>query len=42
MASSIPNKDKPAFLARLSEFDDVVATEQNASNAKANEGKKTS
>lgn len=42
LASSIPNKDKPAFLARVSEFDDMVATEQNASNAKANEDKKTS
>ncbi|KIP78946.1 peptidase M23 [Vibrio harveyi] len=42
LASSIPNKDKPAFLARVSEFDDMVATEQNASNAKASEGKKTS
>ncbi|MHA2707101.1 peptidoglycan DD-metalloendopeptidase family protein [Vibrio owensii] len=42
LASSIPNKDKPAFLARVSEFDDMVATEQNASNAKVSEGKKTS
>lgn len=42
LASSIPNKDKPSFLARVSEFDDMVATAQNANNAKANEGKKTS
>lgn len=42
LASSIPNKDKPAFLARVSEFDDMVATEQNASNSSANEGKKAS
>ncbi|WP_045385007.1 peptidoglycan DD-metalloendopeptidase family protein [Vibrio rotiferianus] len=42
LASSIPNKDKPAFLARVSEFDDMVATAQNASNSSANEGKKMS
>ena len=42
LASSIPSKDKPAFLARISQFDDMVATEQNASNVDAKEEKRTS
>ncbi len=33
LASSISTKDKPAFLARVSEFDDLVAREQSASSA---------
>ena len=42
LASSIPSKDKPAFLARISQFDDMVTKEQNASNVDAKEEKRTS
>ncbi|MGR5444352.1 peptidoglycan DD-metalloendopeptidase family protein [Vibrio jasicida] len=38
MATSIPNKDKALFLAGIAEFDDFVASEQSASNARVASG----
>ncbi|HDM8127038.1 TPA: peptidoglycan DD-metalloendopeptidase family protein [Vibrio harveyi] len=42
LASSISTKDKPAFLARVSEFDDLVAREQSASSAQTMQNKQSS
>ncbi|WP_394256979.1 peptidoglycan DD-metalloendopeptidase family protein [Vibrio harveyi] len=42
LASSISTKDKPAFLARVSEFDDLVAREQSASSAQTMQNKQPS
>ncbi|HDM8070617.1 peptidoglycan DD-metalloendopeptidase family protein [Vibrio harveyi] len=39
LASSISTKDRPAFLARVSEFDDLVAREQSASSAQTMQNK---
>ncbi|WP_199479815.1 peptidoglycan DD-metalloendopeptidase family protein [Vibrio harveyi] len=42
LASSISIKDKPAFLTRVSEFDDLVAREQSASSAQTMQNKQSS
>ncbi|MHA2849278.1 peptidoglycan DD-metalloendopeptidase family protein [Vibrio harveyi] len=42
LASSISTKDKPAFLTRVSEFDDLVAREQSASSAQTMQNKQSS
>lgn len=42
LASSISTKDKPAFLTRVSEFDDLVAREQSASSAQTMQNKQPS
>ncbi|YCO01974.1 peptidoglycan DD-metalloendopeptidase family protein [Vibrio sp. VNB-15] len=42
LATSIPTKDKALFLAGITEFDDMVATDQNVSIANSAQGERAS